>query len=674
MSLTSDRPQEAPEHSPPVVPAPRSRHGQHDDDLQDRAGCVPAAVLINANPVRSFRFSDNRVAPSPRHAAPGGLIPADAVPPIDESIGQVVARTDAGPRFSRSRVRMATTRRETFVHLLSVRDRLLVAVLTTGWLVAQVSFWLWWLQPERVITWAGMVINTVLLVYLAVLPGYFLIVVNRLRGPREDLPVPDLRVAFVVTKAPSEPWPVARQTLEAMLAQDYPHGYHVWLCDEDPSEETLTWCEEHCVRVSTRHGVEAYHRPAWPRRTKCKEGNLAWFYDQWGYRDYDVVAQLDCDHVPAPTYLAEMVRPFDDPAVGYVAAPSMNDRNAATSWAARGRLHREATFHGPSQTGHQAGLAPSCIGSHYAVRTVALRDAGGVGPELAEDFSTSFLLTSAGWQGAFAHRAEAHGEGPHTLSALLVQEFQWSRSLTVLFIGLVPAHLRRLPWKLRLRFLFALTYYPLIVLTTGVGLLLPPIAAVTGVPWVDVNYVSFLLHWLAIPVWVLLIALLLRRRGLLRPERSPMLSWENWLYVLARWPYIARGVVAAVVQHVRRRPITFRVTPKAPGGLEPLALGVLAPYLVITVGLSTAALVGEARTSTVGYVFLCLVGSVSYAAVSIALPLLHAREAAREVGASALAALRETVAVPVALALAALVPLVTAIALYPAYFSDAFTR
>jgi cellulose synthase (UDP-forming) len=659
MSLTENGFGDLKEHGPPEATTAPSGRGAH------QVSGSPTEIAVSSLVERRSK----RTPPAPDHRAASGLISPGDIPPIDERMGQMVARSADGPYFARGRILMAAVRRSTFTQLLSTRDRLVVGGLTAGWVVAQAFFWRWWLQPERVITWTGLIVNTVLLVYLAVLPGYFLIVVNRLRGVREDLPVPDLRTAFVVTKAPSEPWPLARQTLEAMLAQDFPHPYDVWLCDEDPVEETLAWCEERGVRVVSRRGVAEYHRAEWPRRTRCKEGNLAWFYDQWGYRNYDAVAQLDCDHVPEPTYLAEMVRPFDDPAVGYVAAPSMNDRNAATSWAARGRLHREATFHGPSQTGHQAGLAPSCIGSHYAVRTVALRDAGGLGPELAEDFSTSFLLTSAGWQGAFAHRAEAHGDGPHTLASLLVQEFQWSRSLTVLFLGLVPAHLGRLPWKLRLRFLFALTFYPLIVLTTGAGLLLPPIAAVTGVPWVNVNYFTFLLHWLTIPVWVLLITLLLRRRGLLRPSRSPMLSWENWLYVLVRWPYIGRGVLAAVVQKVRRQVITFKVTPKARDGLEPLTLDVLAPYLVITVGLSAAALVGEETTNAVGYVFLCLLASLSYAVVSLAVPLLHAREAAREVGARALTAIRRTVAVPVALGLAALLPLTTAIALYPAYFT-----
>ena len=87
--------------------------------------------------------------------------------------------------------------------------------------------------------------------------------------------------------------------------------------------------------VATRNGREEYHRTTWPRRTKCKEGNLAYFYDHWGYRNYDVVAQLDCDHRPSRSYLTEVVRPFSDPAIGYVSAPSVCDTNASTSWSAR---------------------------------------------------------------------------------------------------------------------------------------------------------------------------------------------------------------------------------------------------------------------------------------------------------------------------------------------------
>jgi hypothetical protein len=126
------------------------------------------------------------------------------------------------------------------------------------------------------------------------------------------------------------------------------------------------------------------------------------------------VVQLDADHVPETGYLTEMVRPFTDPKIGYVAAPSVCDANAADSWAARGRLYREANLHGPVQVGSNGWLAPVCFGSHYAVPHRPPRISAVIGPELARIFSTTFLLCAAGWDGAFAIDAEAHGDGPAT--------------------------------------------------------------------------------------------------------------------------------------------------------------------------------------------------------------------------------------------------------------------
>ncbi|MEA3215717.1 MAG: hypothetical protein QOJ19_1873, partial [Acidimicrobiia bacterium] len=239
---------------------------QHRAEADDHMGGGPATLL------------DERPSRPGRHAAvpSGGLVLPRDVPAIEEQVGQVVTRSADGPRFRRGRAKMAVARQETFVHLLTTPERAAVALLSLGWLTALLLFWQWWLlEPGRITTVTGMALNTVLLLYVGWLPGYFVLAANRLRGIRPDIPVPALRAAFVVTKAPSEPWPVARRTLQAMQAQDYPHPYDVWLCDENPSEGTLAWCEEHGIRVATRHGVEEYHRQEWPRRTRCKEGNLA---------------------------------------------------------------------------------------------------------------------------------------------------------------------------------------------------------------------------------------------------------------------------------------------------------------------------------------------------------------------------------------------------------------
>ncbi|MBV8960500.1 MAG: glycosyltransferase, partial [Actinobacteria bacterium] len=319
-----------------------------------------------------------------------------------------------------------------------------MGVLAAAW------FWLWWLTVGHGEWTAPAVIVTALLAWVFALPFYFFFFASRMTRPNPALPVPDLRCAMVVTKAPSEAWSILQHTLEAALAQDFPHSYDVWLADERPTEESVRWCAEHGVKVSTRFGVAEYHQPEWPRRTKSKEGNLAYFYDHVGYSRYDVVAQLDADHVPSAGYLAAMVRPFADPGVGYVSAPSVCDANADKAWTVRGRLFREAAMHGPVQAGSNGGFAPVCIGSHYAVRTRALKEVGGLGPELAEDYTTTLWLQSGGWDGVFSIDAEAHGDGPESVAEMLTQEIQWARSLGIVLTRYAPTKLRTVPLRARL--------------------------------------------------------------------------------------------------------------------------------------------------------------------------------------------------------------------------------
>jgi cellulose synthase/poly-beta-1,6-N-acetylglucosamine synthase-like glycosyltransferase len=510
------------------------------------------------------------------------------------------------------------------------RTQLAITALFMTWIALLVSFWAWWLEPAHRVSPGRTVIEAGLLLYVTlILPAMPAFYILRVRRINPALPVPLIRVAMVVTKAPSEPWDLVRNTLCAMKHQTYPYPYTVWLCDEDPSEETIAWCEQNDVRLSTRHGVKEYHRSTWPRQTKCKEGNLAYFYDHWGYEEYDVVAQLDADHVPSTNYLESMVRPFVSQRVGYVAAPSICDANARDSWAARGRLHKDALLHGATQAGCNDGFAPICHGSHYAVRTAALREIGGIGPELAEDFTTSFLLSAAGWEGAFALDAEAHGEGPPTLAALLVQEFQWSQSITLVAIRLYWQNVMRLPWKLRLRFGMVLSFYPMLAATTVIGMFLAPIAVVTGVPWMHVNWLAFFIRWILLSVPLGLASLLLRRQGVLRPENAKILSWETWLYSFARWPYIALGLCSAVMEFIVPKGKTIKVTPKGGLGIEPLPMRFLAPYFAVGVLTLGAVWARSGSPAIRYYVVLCLLGGGTYLMVAGAVSVLHAIEARR---------------------------------------------
>ncbi|HEU0168245.1 MAG TPA: glycosyltransferase, partial [Chloroflexota bacterium] len=450
------------------------------------------------------------------------------------------------------------------VPIMNGRQRREYFALLSIWLLALAFFWGWWLRPEHVVSAGGMVITSLMLVWSTVLPAWYFYFAARMKRPNPALPVPRGRVAMVVTKAPSEPWPVVRHTLERMLAQDFPRPFDVWLADEDATAEVRFWCRRKGVQISCRKGASGYHNAAFPARQKCKEGNLRYFYDRFGYERYDFVVQLDADHAPEPDYLLQMIRPFADARVGYVAGPSICDTNMDDSWVCRARLYAEAPLHGALQAGYNDGWAPNPIGSHYAVRTAALRElvhrdahgvraVGGLGPELAEDHTTGLAMNANGWRGAFAIDAIAHGEGACSLADSVTQEFQWCRSLMNVLLRWAPGYWGGLSRRLKLQYGFAQLWYPLFAAYMLAVYLMPVLALVFRMPWVSVTYIQFLWH-MALPTAACILPICwLRRQRWLRPAEAKVAGWETVLFQFIRWPWSLFACVQAIVGHLLKR-------------------------------------------------------------------------------------------------------------------------
>ncbi len=532
----------------------------------------------------------------------------------------------------------ATESRPFLVPILSGRRAVKYYVVAGLWMVAAGWFWAWWLRPSHVLGLGRYWIVTGAMLWIWGMQLYFVLVFLAARRSSAPDPVPGRwRVAMVTTKTPSEPFAVVRKTLEAMLAQDYPHD--TWLADEAPDDATRAWCAAHGVRISSRQGIAAYHRAEWPRRTRCKEGNLAYFYDTWGYDTYDIVAQLDSDHVPQPGYLREMLRPFADPKVGYVSAPSICSANTRESWAARTRLYSEAAFHGVFQAGYSAVLTPMCIGSHYAVRTVALKQAGGLGPELAEDHSTTMLIAAAGWRGVHAMDAIAIGDGPATLPDLVTQEFQWSRSLMTLLLRYTPHYLRALPLRLRFLFLLCQSWYAFFTLSMAMMYFVPILAVSFDIRFADVTYAAFIGHFIPSMLLMLLFATLIKRDGFFRPVDAKVLSWEKALFVLLQWPWVFWGCAMAIYDRISGGFVDFRITPKGEAASAKLPPRIIVVYAALALGALIPVLVVSDLTQARGFYLLSLVNVFLYLALLVTIVLRHLWEnrragLIREMGAS----------------------------------------
>lgn len=494
-----------------------------------------------------------------------------------------------------------------------------------GWMVTLAYFWIWWLDRDRVIDWPYYTVVTITLAWITLLPSYFIFIFLNARVVDRRSPLPRGRVAMVVTKAPSEPFAVVKKTLLAMLEQKGLE-FDVWLADEAPDAETLKWCGAHGVFVSTRQGVAEYHRKSWPRRTRCKEGNLAYFYDHYGYGRYDFVAQFDADHVPEPDYLSEIIRPFADPKVGYVSAPSICDANAGESWAARGRLYAEASLHGALQLGYNNGWAPLCIGSHYAVRTKALHEVGGLGPELAEDHSTTLLMNAGGWRGVHAVNAIAHGDGPVTFADLIVQEFQWSRSLMTILLQYSRHYVPKLSPRLKFQFLFSQLWYPLFSGFMALMFVLPAVALMRGDVLVNASYPAFLAHFLPVSLIMIVFAFFWRATGAFRPHDAKLFSWEAIVFLFLRWPWSLMGVLAAIRDTIRGDFVDFRITPKGTQAKPPLPLRVVAPYILLAALSLVAMVLAPRENGAEGFFVFAALNVAIYAGLSVFLLIRHAME------------------------------------------------
>lgn len=538
--------------------------------------------------------------------------------------------------------------------LLTPRKQRIYRCFALAWLSAAIIFWAWWLRPGHILDPWLYLLATVPLLWIYGLQIFFLWVVLNARVSAAPEAAPgQFRVAMITTKTPAEPFQVVQPTLEAMLAQDFPHD--TWLADEAPTPEVMSWCADHGVRISTRHGRADYHRPHWPRRTRCKEGNLAFFYDHWGYDDYDIVSQLDSDHVPSAGYLREMVRPFADPDVGYVTAPSICAANAAHHWAARTRLYAEAAFHGIFQCGYTGILAPMCIGSHYAVRTLALKEVGGLGPELAEDHSTTMLLNAGGWRGVHANQATAVGDGPSSVADLVTQEFQWSRSLLTLLLLHTPRYLGRLPPSLKGLFVFCQLWYPLFGLTFALLYVLPVVAILTDQRLAEVTYPAFVGHSFPVVVVMTLFAFRIRKDGHMRPRDAGIISWEKGFFVLMQWPWVLLGVATALYDWLTGRFVEFRITPKGTGAGQDLPVKVLAVYFALALGAVLPVLMVDNVMEAQGFYLLALLNAVAYAALLIIIIVHQHRESGGALGLRANASRIVATSVVVALVGTALV-------------------
>src|SRR5439155_19877089 len=143
------------------------------------------------------------------------------------------------------------------------------------------------------------------------------------------------RIALLTTIVPSkEPIEIVERSLRRMRRVAYCGQVDVWILDEGDDPEVKAMAARLGVHHFSRKGRPEYNQPAGQFRARCKAGNHnAWRVEH--EHEYDVVAQMDPDHVPLPCFLERTLGFFRDPDVAFVVAPQVCG-NAYDDWIAQG--------------------------------------------------------------------------------------------------------------------------------------------------------------------------------------------------------------------------------------------------------------------------------------------------------------------------------------------------
>jgi cellulose synthase (UDP-forming) len=301
-------------------------------------------------------------------------------------------------------------------------------------------------------------------------------------------PTPGLRVAVLTTMVPGkEPIELVMTTLRAMKRIRHDGTMDVWLLDEGDDDEVRRRCAELGVHHFSRKGRAEWNQPAGPFKSRTKHGN----HNAWRAAheaEYDVVAQMDPDHVPYPNFLERTLGYFADPDTAFVVAPQVY-ANLTESFVARGAAELAYIFHGVMQRGGNGHGAPLLIGTNHLYRPAAFAQISGYQDCIIEDHLTSMVIygavnagTGNHWRGVYTPDVVAVGEGPATYSDFFSQQKRWAYGIWEIARRHSPRLLPRLPSpSQRLAFFALQSHYPTTALSWVIGVVLSSLYLIGGV-------------------------------------------------------------------------------------------------------------------------------------------------------------------------------------------------
>jgi cellulose synthase (UDP-forming) len=398
------------------------------------------------------------------------------------------------------------------------------------------------------------------------------------------------KVAAVTTFVPGvEPLEMLEETVQALMALDYPHD--TWVLDEGDDHHVKALCSTLGAQYFSRKTLPCYNTAHGTFRSHSKHGN----YNAWlaavGFDTYDIVAAFDPDHVPEPTFLSHVLGYFGDSQVGYVQVAQAY-YNQQMSFIARGAAEETYGFYSIMQmasygmgSAHPHRLSdyhqmPQLIGSHNTHRITALRQIGGFAAHDADDLLATLLYWAHGWCGVYVPHILARGLAPVDWQGYLTQQYRWARSILDVKLRIYPQMSQHVSLQTRVVSILHGLHYLHKSLITLMALSLIASMLITGtVPKV---FSVTILPKLSILLTAFLLRELYRQRFLLDWRKEWGWHWRAGLLYLAKCPYM----FLALYDVISHRESSYVITKKVKDTSQKNML--LWPNIVIATFIGTA--------------------------------------------------------------------------------------
>jgi cellulose synthase (UDP-forming) len=435
----------------------------------------------------------------------------------------------------------------------------------------------WWVHPVLL---GGL---TLLLVYTVACQQFRWFLLLMMRRPTPMPPRAGWRVGVATTFVPgAEPLEMLEVTVQRLIAIAYPHD--TWVLDEGDDVRVQALCTRLGARHFSRKPLPHYQTAQGCFQAHSKHGNYNAWLAEHGWAQYDLIVNVDPDHVPASTFLDEVLGYFKDPQIGYVQAAQAY-YNQAASFVARGAAEETYAYYSVTQMASYGLGFPIVTGCHTAHRAAALQQVGGFAPHDADDLLITFMYRAAGWQGVYVPKILARGLTPVDWASYLTQQRRWARSVLDIKFRIYPRLAGRLPRRERiLGFLHGLYY--LQGLTIGVWMgLLAYMLATGAVP----QFLRDGTLWRLLGLFAAFeLPEFYQQRFFLGGRAEWGLHWQAGLLQLAKWPYFG----LAFLDVLRAHQPAYEMTPKVRGVTRPRL--VVRAHLPIMMLLGLAWLIGVA--------------------------------------------------------------------------------